>query len=86
MYEWVYMLSFARASPLFKAYRNSEAILGRALQGRRRDVIIATKVSGDNKGAAELEQAVEASLRELQTDYIDLFQVSLCSFYARPEF
>lgn len=60
----------------------SETIIGRwfAKSGRRKDVILATKVGmdmgGDKKGlrAAYIEQAVQASLRRLQTDYIDLYQ------------
>lgn len=60
----------------------SETIIGKWLkQGGRRDkVVIATKVgaeiSPDKKGLAPryIEQAVEDSLRRLQTDYIDLYQ------------
>ena len=54
----------------------SERLLGQWLRrrGRRDDVLIATKV-GYDKGlsAAWLEQAVEASLERLGTDYIDLY-------------
>lgn len=61
----------------------SEEILGRALRGRRDSVILATKAffpSGpgpNDKGLTRkhLLQAVEASLRRLATDYIDLYQV-----------
>jgi aryl-alcohol dehydrogenase-like predicted oxidoreductase len=60
----------------------SETILGKwfAKSGRRKGVILATKVGMDmgdgRKGlsARYIEQAVEASLRRLQTDYIDLYQ------------
>jgi aryl-alcohol dehydrogenase-like predicted oxidoreductase len=60
----------------------SETILGKwfARSGRRKDVILATKVGlemGDGKkglGAAYIAEAVDASLRRLQTDYIDLYQ------------
>lgn len=60
----------------------SETILGKwfAKSGRRKDVILATKVGMDmgegKKGlsASYIEQAVEASLRRLQTDYVDLYQ------------
>jgi aryl-alcohol dehydrogenase-like predicted oxidoreductase len=60
----------------------SEAIIGKwlAKTGRRKDVLIATKVGmdmGDGKkglSPAYIEQSVEASLRRLQTDYIDLYQ------------
>src|SRR5580698_10045899 len=60
----------------------SETILGKwfAKSGKRKDVILATKVGmemGDGKKglkAAYIRQAVEDSLRRLQTDYIDLYQ------------
>lgn len=60
----------------------SETIIGNWLQSRggRENVIIATKVGGDmgsgrrDLSAAYIRSAVEASLRRLQTDYIDLYQ------------
>ena len=60
----------------------SETILGNwfARTGKRDKVVLATKVGmdlGDGKKglkAAYIEQAVEASLKRLQTDYIDLYQ------------
>ena len=61
----------------------SEETLGAALKGRRNRVVLATKFSrpqghGPNsKGASRyhMMQAVEASLRRLQTDHIDLYYV-----------
>ncbi|HWV87602.1 MAG TPA: aldo/keto reductase [Capillimicrobium sp.] len=63
----------------------SEEIVGRALRGRRDDVILATKLVfplGDDedpnhRGASRrwIVRAVEDSLRRLQTDYIDLYQL-----------
>lgn len=61
----------------------SEEYLGKALGSRRADVIVATKfgvpVAGvpDSGGAAPeyIRRAVERSLRQLQTDYIDLYQL-----------
>ena len=61
----------------------SEEILGRALTGRRQDVVIATKVRGrmgsgaNDVGLSRLHiiQAAEASLKRLGTDYIDLYQI-----------
>jgi aryl-alcohol dehydrogenase-like predicted oxidoreductase len=61
----------------------NEALLGRALQGRRADVVIATKfgfriedgkmVRGERDSRPEhIRQAVEGSLRRLDTHYIDL--------------
>ncbi len=61
----------------------SETILGNALGARRKDVVLATKFglpmddSGSKRGASRryAMQAVEASLRRLKTDWIDLYQV-----------
>jgi aryl-alcohol dehydrogenase-like predicted oxidoreductase len=64
----------------------SEELLGAALAGRRDEVVVATKfgmdmggVNGDDKGrrgsAAYVRTAVEASLRRLRTDHIDLYQL-----------
>jgi aryl-alcohol dehydrogenase-like predicted oxidoreductase len=61
----------------------SEEIVGKALKGRRDRVILATKVHrpmGDDpnqRGNSRrwLMQAVDGSLRRLQTDYIDLYQI-----------
>jgi myo-inositol catabolism protein IolS len=53
----------------------SELILGRALAGRRHQAVIATKVSPSHLSRDALQQACERSLRQLDTDYIDLYQV-----------
>jgi aryl-alcohol dehydrogenase-like predicted oxidoreductase len=59
----------------------SEEIIGRALRGRRDRVILATKfgmpLDDTRKGAsaAYVKRAAEDSLRRLQTDRIDLFQL-----------
>jgi aryl-alcohol dehydrogenase-like predicted oxidoreductase len=54
----------------------SEESLGRALRGLpRHRVIIATKISPSNTGPATLVKHCEASLRRLQTDYIDVYIV-----------
>ncbi len=63
----------------------SEEMLGEALQGRRDAFVVATKFGGDMQGAngpdrgargsrAYLRRAVEASLRRLRVDHIDLYQ------------
>ena len=59
-----------------ESYGPSEEYLGKALGKRRRDVIIATKFGnrGTGAGAANIQRAVEDSLRRLKTDYIDLYQ------------
>jgi aryl-alcohol dehydrogenase-like predicted oxidoreductase len=61
----------------------SEEIVAKALQGRRDDVILATKFFNpmgedrNRRGGSRrwIIQAVEDSLRRLQTDWIDLYQV-----------
>ena len=61
----------------------SETIVGKALKGRRDDVVLATKVHGrlgedvNQAGNSRrwIIRAVEDSLRRLQTDWIDLYQV-----------
>jgi aryl-alcohol dehydrogenase-like predicted oxidoreductase len=59
---------------------NSEELLGRCLGSRRRHVIIATKfgneMEGQGRGARPeyVRKALDASLRRLNTDYIDLYQ------------
>ncbi|TYP86592.1 aldo/keto reductase [Blastococcus xanthinilyticus] len=61
----------------------SEAIVGKALAGRRDDVVLATKVGlpfgqdPNQRGTSRrwITQAVENSLRRLGTDRIDLYQV-----------
>jgi 1-deoxyxylulose-5-phosphate synthase len=64
---------------------DSETILGKALGKERENVIVATKFGMDTGGANGVDwgrrgsrkyvlQSVEASLRRLGTDYIDLYQ------------
>jgi aryl-alcohol dehydrogenase-like predicted oxidoreductase len=61
----------------------SEEIVGKALKGRRDSVVLATKVynpMGDDPNQRGLSRRwiiteVENSLRRLQTDYIDLYQI-----------
>ena len=65
------------------AYGDSEEVVGKALKGRRDNVVLATKVSRptgtdpNQQGASRrwIMQAVENSLRRLQTDHIDLYQI-----------
>jgi aryl-alcohol dehydrogenase-like predicted oxidoreductase len=65
------------------AFGESETLLGRALAGRRDDVVLATKFHtpmDDNlnhRGNSRrwIMRAAEDSLRRLQTDWIDLYQV-----------
>mgnify|MGYP000604428606 CR=1 FL=1 len=65
---------------------HSEEVIGNwiAKSGRRDDVVVATKVSGNNPGwvrggkgfdGNNIRETVEASLKRLQTDVIDLYQL-----------
>ena len=62
---------------------HSEVVVGKAVHGRRDDFVVATKgfiATGDGPNDVGLSRkhlisAVEASLRRLDTDYIDLYQV-----------
>ncbi len=64
----------------------SEELLGAALKGKREQVVVATKFGMDMAGSngpdwgvrgsrRYIRRAVEASLRRLQTDWIDLYQM-----------
>jgi aryl-alcohol dehydrogenase-like predicted oxidoreductase len=65
------------------SHGESEEIVGKALKGRRDDVVLATKVWGpmgndpNQRGNSRrwIITEVENSLRRLQTDHIDLYQV-----------
>jgi len=65
---------------------HSEEVLGKALKGMRSSVVIATKggyvhdrekreIYGEDTSPAYIRGALEASLRRLDTDYVDLYQV-----------
>jgi aryl-alcohol dehydrogenase-like predicted oxidoreductase len=61
----------------------AEKVLGEAIKGRRNQVLISTKATfrsgpgANDVGSSRfhLTQAIEGSLKRLQTDYIDLFQL-----------
>lgn len=77
----VYGRGMDQKNPLLSG--ESEEILGRLLQGRRDQVVLATKVHGrvgngvNDAGQSRYHiiRAVENSLKRLQTDHIDLYQV-----------
>jgi aryl-alcohol dehydrogenase-like predicted oxidoreductase len=67
---------------------HSESVLGRAIDGRRRNLVIATKfghthdparreLTGTDTSARHIREALSASLRRLATDYVDLYQLHL---------
>jgi aryl-alcohol dehydrogenase-like predicted oxidoreductase len=53
----------------------TEEILGRFAKGQRQRLLIATKFTPQHAAYSALLQAAEDSLRRLQTDYIDLYQM-----------
>jgi aryl-alcohol dehydrogenase (NADP+) len=65
------------------SHGESEEIVGKALKGKRDNIVLATKVHGpmgedpNQQGNSRrwIMRAVEASLRRLQTDHIDLYQI-----------
>ncbi|MFE5095322.1 aldo/keto reductase [Streptomyces sp. NPDC056638] len=75
-------VNFVDTADMYSA-GESEEIVGEALRGRREDVVLATKVhfqmgKGHNRSGNSrrwIVQAVEESLKRLQTDWVDLYQV-----------
>ena len=75
-------INFIDTADLYNDGR-SEVVLGKALAGKRHDVVIGTKgfsqmgpgVNDRGLSRKHLIDAVEGSLRRLDTDYIDLYQV-----------
>ena len=63
----------------------SETRMGRALRGRRDQVFLMTKVCTHGRDARVAMRQLEQSLRRLQTDYLDLWQVHECVYYNDPE-
>lgn len=77
--------------PTAESYGKTETIIGTWFKnrGKRDDIILASKVAGRNKhmnwmrdsgdsaelSEAQINEAVENSLKRLQTDYIDLYQL-----------
>jgi diketogulonate reductase-like aldo/keto reductase len=54
---------------------HTEEIVGQAIRGMRQDVFLATKVSARHFRQAEVQRSAEQSLRRLNTDYLDLYQL-----------
>jgi aryl-alcohol dehydrogenase-like predicted oxidoreductase len=75
-------INFVDTADVYSAGQ-SEEIVGRALKGRRDDVVLATKVHGEmgpgqnERGNSRvwIAREVENSLRRLGTDHIDLYQI-----------
>jgi aryl-alcohol dehydrogenase-like predicted oxidoreductase len=75
-------INFVDTADVYSA-GESEEIVGKALHGRRDEVVLATKVHGEmgtgrnERGNSRLwiTREVESSLRRLGTDHIDLYQI-----------
>jgi L-galactose dehydrogenase len=68
----------------------AETRLGKALEGRREKVILATKccrydVDGFDFSARRVKSDIEGSLQRLRTDYVDLFQIHDIEFGDRRQ-
>jgi uncharacterized protein len=63
----------------------SERRMGKGLKDRRDRVFLMTKVCTHGRDAKTAMRQLEQSLRRLQTDHLDLWQVHECVFYNDPE-
>ena len=73
--------TFFDTADIYGNHGGSEVLLGRALRGRRDQVVLATKFGKEMGDGAErrgtrtyIRAALEASLQRLQTDVVDLYQ------------
>src|SRR5918999_3033764 len=62
----------------------SEKRMGKALKGRRDRVFLMTKVCTHGRDARVALRQLEESLRRLQTDHLDLWQIHECVYYNEP--
>jgi aryl-alcohol dehydrogenase-like predicted oxidoreductase len=74
-------VTFFDTADVYGNQGGSETVLGQLLQGRRDQVVLATKFGGDmgdggtHRGSRDyILRALDASLQRLQTDVIDLYQ------------
>ena len=65
-----------------RAYSDSEEKVGEAFEGMRDKVVIATKTHAGT--GTELNEHLETSLRNLRTDYIDVYQFHNPAFCPKP--
>ena len=74
-------------------FGRSEELIGKAIAGRRAEVVLATKGgiqfgehgSGIDNSAAYLRGALERSLKRLNVDHIDLYYIHKCDDKTPPE-
>jgi aryl-alcohol dehydrogenase-like predicted oxidoreductase len=74
-------VTFFDTADVYGNHGGSETVLGEVLRGRREQVVLATKFGSDmgddasHRGSRDyMRRALDASLRRLQTDVIDLYQ------------
>jgi aryl-alcohol dehydrogenase-like predicted oxidoreductase len=74
-------VTFFDTADIYGDKGGSETLLGRVLQGRRDEVVLATKFGkpmgdgAERRGSAEyIRRALDASLERLQTDHVELYQ------------
>ena len=53
---------------------HAEELVGKAVSGRRHEVVVMTKFSAEHSRAADIVAALNGSLRRLGTDYVDVYQ------------
>ena len=63
----------------------SEIRMGKAIRDRRDRVFLMTKVCTHGRDAKTAMRQLEQSLRRLQTDHLDLWQIHECVYYNEPE-
>ncbi len=63
----------------------SEIRMGKGIRDRRDRVFLMTKVCTHGRNARIAMRQLEDSLRRLQTDYLDLWQIHECAYYNDPE-
>ncbi len=63
----------------------SEEKLGVALKGKRQDAFLMTKVCTHGRGKDVAMKQLEQSLRRLQTDHVDLWQIHEVVYYNDPD-
>ena len=63
----------------------SEEWMGKALKGKRDKVFLMTKVCTHGRGKDVAMKQLEESLKRLQTDHLDLWQVHEVIYYNDPE-
>jgi aryl-alcohol dehydrogenase-like predicted oxidoreductase len=63
----------------------SEELMGKGVEGRRKEVFLMTKLCTHGRGKREAMRQLEQSLKRLKTDFLDLWQIHECVYYNDPE-